>query len=197
MVAFVVVVIPGPGVLFIIGRAVSIGRRAALLTVVGHAAGVYVQALAVAAGVGAIVAASAGALTAIRLAGAIYLVWLGVQTIRHRRAATTADAPVERTAHVLRAAFLVGITNAKAIVFFVAVLPQFVEPGAGGVPAQMALLGAIFIALALVTDSAWALAAARARRWFASSPRRLERLTAAGGGVLVGLGGLLASGRQP
>jgi threonine/homoserine/homoserine lactone efflux protein len=195
--ATVIILIPGPGVLFIIGRAISQGRAAALQTVVGHAAGVYVQVVAVSLGVGAVIAASAAALAVIRLGGAAYLVWLGIQTIRRRRESTRSP---ERQQHgvgrVLRDAFLVGVTNAKAIVFFIAILPQFVDRGAGHAGVQMLLLGLVFVAIALVSDSLWALAASRARAWFSSSPRRLERLTASGGAMLIGLGAYVAFGRR-
>ncbi len=85
-----------------------------------------------------------------------------------------------------------GVTNPKTIVFFVAVLPQFVSPDSGAVPLQLALLGGIFFVIALACDSVWALAAGMARAWFASDPRRLARMGAGGGVMLIGLGGALA-----
>ena len=91
---------------------------------------------------------------------------------------------------------VVGAANPKSIVFFTAILPQFVDRH-GAVPVQMAVLGGVFVAIALVLDTLWALAAGSARHWFASEPRRLERLTATGGVVMIGLGARLAlSGRN-
>src|SRR5215207_406163 len=133
--SFVLVVVPGPSVLFVISRGVALGRRAALATVVGNAAGVYVQALLVAVGLGAVISRSATIFTTIKLAGAAYLVHLGVQAIRHRRTLSSVldVAEVRPTRHLLREGFVVGLANPKATVFFAAILPQFVEDG--GAPA--------------------------------------------------------------
>ena len=86
-----------------------------------------------------------------------------------------------------------GVTNPKTIAFFVAVLPQFVDYSAGGIPWQLAELGLVFVVLALICDSCWALAAGTARAWFANSPKRIARLRATGGGMMIGLGGVLPS----
>ena len=88
--------------------------------------------------------------------------------------------------------FVVGITNPKTIAFFVAVLPQFVDLTSGSVPLQLFELGMIFVVLALICDSVWALAAGAARDWFGRSPRRLAAMSATGGGLMIGLGGILA-----
>ncbi|GAA1222496.1 LysE family translocator [Microbacterium maritypicum] len=189
----VIIAIPGPSVLFVIGRSLSLGRRAGVLSVVGNALGTVPAVLAVAFGVGAIVASSVVAFTVIKIIGAVYLVWLGVQAIRHRHAHTTdADRTPASTGRLLRQGFIVGITNPKTIAFFVAVLPQFVSPSTGPVWAQLLLLGLLFQALALVCDSVWALAAGTARTWFARSPRRMSTLSGTGGVMMIGLGGTLA-----
>lgn len=196
----VLVVIPGPSVLFAVGRALSVGRRAALLTVVGNATGVYVQVVAVALGLGAVVASSITVFTVVKLVGAAYLIYLGVQAIRHRHASTevvAADREPTRPRKVLREGFVVGITNPKMIVFLAAALPQFVDRSAGHVPGQMLLLGALVPLIALTSDSAWALAAGTAREWFARSPRRLEVMGGAGGLAMIGIGASLAvTGRK-
>ncbi|WP_405133640.1 LysE family translocator [Nocardia sp. NBC_01388] len=191
----ILIVIPGPGVLFVIGRALSSGRRAALLSVLGHSLGVLAMLVLVAAGLGAVVAASAIALTVVKLAGAVYLIYLGVQAIRERRSlreAWESRAEPAQGVRLLRQAFLVGVSNPKAIIFFSAVLPQFVSPSAGRVPLQILILGLIFVAIALVSDSTWALAAGLARDWFGRSPKRLENLGAAGGVMIIGLGATVA-----
>jgi threonine/homoserine/homoserine lactone efflux protein len=199
---FLMVVVPGPSVLFTISRALTVGRRDALLTVVGNATGVYTQVVAVAFGLGVLVTTSAAVFTAIKLAGAVYLVYLGVQAIRKRRKlteamASTVRAAPGRTLAVLRDGFVVGFANPKSIVFLAAILPQFVDAGAGSVPAQMLLLGICLPAIALATDSVWALVAGTARSWFARSPRRLELIGGTGGLVMIGLGTTLAfTGRK-
>lgn len=181
--------VPGPSLLFTIGRALTVGRREALLSVVGNALGVTAQVALVALGLGAIVAASATAYTAIKLLGAAYVVWLGVQAIRHRSDARLAmqSATPARRGHPVRIGFTVGATNPKTIVFFVAFLPQFTDPG-GPVAPQTMLLGLVFGVLAVVSDGTWALAAGAARTWFAQRPSRLDTLSAAGGTMMIGLG---------
>ena len=200
VIAVVLILVPGPSVIFVVTRSLTLGRRAGLATVVGNATGVYVQVVAVAFGVGALVQESIHVFTAIKLVGAAYLVYLGVQTFRHRRSLVAAlDAPVERklARRIFADAFVVGLFNPKVIVFFMAILPQFVDRSAGGVPLQMLLFGAIFCLLALVCDSIWALAAGTARAWLMRSPRRLEAIGATGGIVMVGRGaGLALAGRK-
>lgn len=193
--ATVLIVIPGPGVLFVIGRALTNGRRAALLSVLGHSLGVLVVLVFVALGLGAIVAASAIALNVVKLVGALYLMYLGVQAIRERRSlreALGANPEPAKQGKLLRQAVLVGLSNPKSIIFFSAVLPQFVDPASGSVPVQILVLGLIFLAIALVSDSAWGLAAGSARSWFARSPKRLEAVGGAGGVMIFGLGASVA-----
>ena len=164
--------VPGPSLLFTIGRALTVGRREALLSVVGNAIGVAAQVVLVAVGLGAVVAASATAYTAIKLLGAAYVVWLGVQAIRHRSDArlAMADATPVRRGHPVRIGFTVGATNPKTIVFFVAFLPQFTDPERARSALQTMLLGLVFGVLAMASDSTWALAAGTARTWFARRP---------------------------
>lgn len=198
--AFVLIVIPGPSVLFVISRGVVLGRRAALATVLGNCAGVYVQVAAVALGIGVLVERSAAIYTTVKLVGAGYLVWLGIRTFRRRRLLAATGAPVAAKSgrRILREGFVVGVTNPKAAVFFAAILPQFTDPAAGHVPLQMLVLGLVFVVIAMVCDGVWALVAGSAGQRLASSPRRLEAIGGAGGVVLVGLGlGLAVTGRKP
>ena len=160
--AFALIVVPGPSVLFTVGRALALGRMAGVATVAGNTLGVYVQVMAVAFGIGALVERSVIVFTVIKLGGAAYLIFLGVQAIRHRRRLAEALATrmeSKSVARVMADGFVVGIGNPKAIVFFAAVLPQFVDRQAGHVPQQLLLLGAVFAGIALLSDSAWALAA--------------------------------------
>ena len=189
----VVIAIPGPSVLFTISRALTVGRRAALLTVAGNEIGLCVQVVAVAFGVGAVLERSAQILTAVKFAGAAYLVFLGVQAIRHRTSMAEALAARLQPVTPLRAirdGFVVGVANPKSIVFFAVALPEFVSktPGHLPVPAQMLLLGMLFPVIALVLDGLWAVVADTARRWLVRSPRRLAMIGGTGGLVMIGLG---------
>ncbi|HYH34952.1 MAG TPA: LysE family translocator [Nocardioides sp.] len=188
--------VPGPSLLFTLGRALTVSLREALLSVVGNALGLLTQVLLVAVGLGAVVAASATAYTVLKLAGAAYVVHLGVQAIRHRsdaRAVLLAGGkPTERAGQALRTGFVVGASNPKTIVFFVAFLPQFTDPGAPALP-QVLALGVAFGLLAALSDSAWATAAGSARRWFAREPRWLDAMGTAGGVMMIGLGATLAA----
>ncbi|MFY9588096.1 MAG: LysE family translocator [Actinomycetota bacterium] len=198
--AFIIIVIPGPSVLFVISRGVALGRRAAIATVMGNTTGVLVQVIAVAFGVGAIVQRSALVFDVMKIAGAAYLIFLGVRMVRERKALSGLldVAVVPKSARRIYAdGFVVGVTNPKAAVFFAAVLPQFADPARGGVPLQILVLGLVFAAIAVVSDSAWGVAAGSLRAWLARSPHRLERLGGAGGLAIVGLGLNLAfSGRK-
>lgn len=193
--ALVLIVIPGPAVLFSVGRTLALGRTGGLLSVAGVALALLPIVALVALGVGGIIARSVPLFTGLKIAGALYLVYLGIQAIRHRRRSTAAAIDQAALPHSagrqLSQGFVVGITNPKTIAFFVAVLPQFVDLDAGGVPLQMIALGAVFALIAVVCDSIWVLAAAAARAWFARSPKRIETLTATGGGMMIGLGGIL------
>jgi len=193
--SLLITAIPGPSVLFVISRGISLGARAALVTVVANAVGVYLQVIAVALGLGALLQRSVIAFDIVKFAGAAYLVYLGVQQIRHRKDARGVDVIAEKLvlmSRIWREAFIVGVSNPKAAVFLAAVLPQFVVPAAGPVAAQVLILGLVFISVAIITDGAWGLFAGSARSWLSGSPHRLERLTAGGGVVLIGLGVRLA-----
>ena len=192
--AAVLIAVPGPSVLFVIGRSLALGRKGGLLSVLGNALGMIPQIVAVALGVGVALAQSVLLFTIVKFAGAAYLVFLGIQAIRHRGRSTTAADPSRSalTLRILREGFIVGATNPKSLVFFVAVLPQFVEYTSGAIPLQLAILGAVFLLIALVSDSIWALAAGTARQWFARSPRRISTLSTTGGAMMIALGGTLA-----
>ena len=198
--SFVLIVIPGPSVLFVVGRALAYGRRTALATVCGNAAGNYVVAACVAFGIGTLVERSVAVFTVVKLAGALYLVWLGIQAIRRRKALATAFAGVTEARGDRRAAregFLVGVTNPKALILFGAVLPQFVDRAAGHVPVQMLLLSLVSITIGLVSDSSWGVGASFVRSWFARSDRRFELVGGAGGLAMIGVGLTVAvTGRQ-
>jgi threonine/homoserine/homoserine lactone efflux protein len=198
--SLILIVIPGPSVLFVVGRALAHGRRTALASVLGNAVGVEVVAVCVALGVGTLVQRSALVFTAVKLAGGLYLVWLGVRAVRQRRGLVSAFAQAQAPRGGRRAAlegFVVGVANPKAVILFAAVLPGFVNRQAGDVPVQMILLSLVSFAIALASDSAWSLVASTARSWFGRSPRRLELVGGAGGLAMIGLGiSVAATGRK-
>jgi threonine/homoserine/homoserine lactone efflux protein len=193
--AFVLIAIPGPSVLFTVSRAITLGRGAGVATVAGNTVGAFTQVVAVAFGIGPLVERSVALFTVLKLAGAAYLVFLGVQAIRHRQSLAEAlGATIERktTTRIVIDGFTVGVTNPKVIVFFAAMLPQFVDRQAGNVPVQIIALGAIFAGIALISDSTWALAAGTVRNWLGRSQRRLELIGGIGGLAMIGIGARLA-----
>jgi len=189
--SLVLIAIPGPSVLFVIGRALSLGRGPAIAGVAGNAVGVYVVAVLVALGLGTLVQRSDAAFLAVKLIGGIYMLWLGVQAIRHRHdLAATLEVQVPQVSRwrAARQGFVVGIANPKALIIFGAVLPQFVNRSAGHVQEQMLLLSLVSFGTALISDSLWAVAAGTVRSWFAGSPHRLAAVGGAGGLAMIGVG---------
>ena len=190
--AMVIMLAPGPSVLFTIARAIAWGRKTAVATVAGNAAGMFVLSVFVALGLGPILQRSEIAYTSVQWGGGLYLIYLGVDAIKHRRvhAADMTNqgdvAPSMRRS--IRDGFWVGALNPKAIVFYAAVLPQFIDRERGSVTAQLILLGAIFSILAFLSDGTWGLLAGTARRWLATDPQRLEKLRATGGSIMILLG---------
>lgn len=202
VVAAVVIVIPGPSVLFVVSRALASGRQVALLSVLGNTMGEYLQVTAVAFGLGALAHQSVVLFTFMKLAGGLYLVYLGVRTFRERGQAESLVAlsqptPRRHPFHPFVEGVTVGATNPKTLVFLGAILPQFVTLASGHVTTQILFLGLVFSAIAVLSDSTWALVAGAARAWFVRSPRRLALIGGAGGLAIVAVGlGLLASGQR-
>jgi threonine/homoserine/homoserine lactone efflux protein len=196
----VLLVIPGPSVLFVVTRGVALGRRAALATVAGNEVGALVHVVAVSEGVGAIVQRSVAVFTVMKIVGAVYLVVLGARAMLHRGDLFGAiGAPTgPRSAVTLgRDGFLVGVSNPKTTLFFLAVLPQFADPARGHVSLQLLVLGLVFVGLAFVNDGLYGLAAGQVRRWLERSPRRMSRVGGASGLVMIGLGvRLVFTGRK-
>jgi threonine/homoserine/homoserine lactone efflux protein len=200
LVAFAIIVVPGPSVLFVISRGVAHGRRAALMTALGNETGELVQVVAVAFGLGAIVERSITVFTIVKIAGAAYLVFLGVQALRRRRVLAEAlaiEAAPKGSRRIFRDGFVVGATNPKTVILFTAILPQFVTRSNGHVTLQLLVLGLMSVLIALISDSAWALLAGTVRSWLGRSPRRLAAMGGTGGLVMIGLGLRLAfTGRK-
>jgi len=189
--SLVLIVIPGPGVLFVVGRALAHGRRTALATALGHAAGNYVVAAFVAVGLGTLLQRSAEAFVVVKIAGALYLIWLGIHAIRQRKSlaeAMAVAAPPREGWRAARDGAVVGFTNPKAYILFGAILPQFVNRGAGHVPEQMLVLALVSVFIGAISDCSWGFAASAVRNWFARSPRRIEMVGGAGGLAMIGVG---------
>ncbi|MEB3960488.1 LysE family translocator [Streptomyces kunmingensis] len=192
--SLLMIVIPGPSVLFIVGRALAHGRRTAFATALGNLVGSYLVIVAVAFGIGSLVERSAAVYLTVKMAGAAYLILLGVLAFQNRKKMRASSLRTERATtagsdlHTVLAGIVVGVTNPKGIVFFAAVLPQFVDHSAGQIPLQMLLLGLIPVSIGLVTDTMWGLTASAARHWFARSDRRLSLISGAGGFAMIGLG---------
>ena len=189
LIALVVIVIPGPSVVYTIGRALVLGRRAAVLSVLGNAIGVGFQIVAVAFGLGALIAQSAELFFFVKIFGALFLIYLGLSAIVKRKAKldTTVIENPPRTRRILLESMVVGITNAKTIVFFLAAFPQFISPGESPVT-QMLFMGLLFSIIGVASDSVWAIAAGTARDWLTASLGRLATVRAGGGAALTGLG---------
>lgn len=197
--ALVVIAIPGPSVVFVIGRALAYGRPVALASVLGNALGQLTIVLLVAVGLGVVVQESLTVFTVLKVAGAAYLVWLGIEAVRRRREFLGADPVllgVPMTARrAVRQGYLVGVSNPKGYLLLGAVLPQFVHRTDGHVQLQMLLLGLLANLIGLVSDSVWAVVASQLRAWFSRSPRRGEAMGAAGGLSMIGVGlGLVLTG---
>ena len=187
--ALLLLLTPGPAVLFIVTRTVEQGRRAGLVSMLGVHVGTLVHVAAAAAGVSAVLATSATAFGIVKYVGAAYLIYLGVRRILDRRPVMTA----ERTgAPRLRRAFVDGVVvnvlNPKTALFFLAFLPQFVDVARGAVGAQILGLGVLFVALGVITDGAYALTAGTAARWLRGRPRFLAGERWISGGMYIGLG---------
>jgi threonine/homoserine/homoserine lactone efflux protein len=199
LVALVVIAIPGPSVVFTIGRALTYGRAVALLTVVGNSFGLLAALVLVTIGLGEVVATSDAVYEVVKVAGALYLVLLGVQALRHRHGieVTGESGPPLRPDRALRQGFLVGFTNPKGYVMFVVLLPQFLDRDRGPYAVQMLLLGLVAFAIGLCSDSLWAVLASQLRRWFNASPKRGRRLGTVGGMSMIGLGVAVAVGGRP
>jgi threonine/homoserine/homoserine lactone efflux protein len=197
--ALVLLVTPGPGVLYVVARSVEQGRRAGLVSVLGLSAGALVHVGAAAAGISAILLASATAFGLVKALGAAYLIYLGIRTLLGRRSAANVEVYTSRTLHRLfRDGVLVSVLNPKIALFFLAFLPQFVDPHGAPVPQQIVVLGLVYVSLALVTDGGYALLASRLRGWLGTRglhgplPRYLC------GSVYLGLGISTAlTGRRP
>ncbi len=192
--ALALVVIPGPNLIYIITRGIQQGRRAAVMSSLGVQAGMVVHILLAAFGLSALVARSPVLYDVIRYAGAGYLIWIGVALLRKRRVevdevATLRPASMRR---LFLHGFAINMLNPKVILFVLALLPQFVDPARGSTAGQMLVLGAVFIGVALVSDTTFALASGSLGAWMKGHPDSARHRDRASGIVYLLLGLVVA-----
>jgi threonine/homoserine/homoserine lactone efflux protein len=193
-----ILLMPGPAVLFVVSRGISQGSRGALMSVAGLHAGSLVHVFAAAAGLSALLVRSGTAFSVVKYAGAVYLVYLGVRTLRsHSAAPLTVEVPLVSLKRSFREGFFVNVLNPKLALFFLAVLPQFVRANSGSVLGQILLLAVLFVLLGLLTDSVYALGAARLGSWMQTRPALARRQRTLAGVSYIGLGALAAFSPRP
>lgn len=195
--ALALIVVPGPAVLYIVSQSIDRGRLAGFVSALGIAAGALVHVAAAAIGLSSLLVSSAAAFNVVKYAGAAYLICMGLWTIFRRPGQEAAGAPSERR---LRRRFgqgvVVNVLNPKTALFFFAFLPQFVDPDKGAAALQIGVLGLLFVAIAVVSDSLWALAAGTASERLRGNRRFLSVQRYVSGSVFVGLGALTAAAKR-
>ena len=190
--AVIIILAPGPSVLFVIARAIAWGRATAVATVAGNVMGAFSLSVVVAVGLGPILQRSDLAFTSVQVLGGAYLVYLGISAIRHSQIHAndmTNQGDIRPPKwKSMREGFWVGALNPKGIVFFAAILPQFVDRKSGNITSQLILMGAIFAIIAFFSDGGWGILAGTIRNWLATEMRRLVRMRMTGGTVMIVLG---------
>lgn len=190
--AMIIILAPGPSVLFVIARAIAWGRATAVATVAGNVTGAFTLSLMVAFGLGPILQRSEAAFIGVQLLGGLYLIYLGIDALRHSK--IHAEDMVNQgdirpsASKSMRDGFWVGALNPKGLVFFAAILPQFIDRGSSNVTSQLVLMGATFAVLAFFSDGMWGVIAGTVREWMATSPSRLVLMRRIGGCVMITLG---------
>ena len=187
-----IILAPGPSVLFTIARAIAWGRLAAVATVIGNALGMFLVSVFVAVGLGPILQRSEILYNAIQWAGGGYLIYLGYSAI----VASKVDAQDMQSSGGFKPSFFtsvkngfwVGVLNPKSVVFFAAILPQFIDQEKNNITAQLLLLGAIFALIALISDGTYGLLAGTVRQWLSGDLKRLVFMRRFGGVVMIALG---------
>jgi threonine/homoserine/homoserine lactone efflux protein len=190
--SLIIIIVPGPSVLFTLARGVAWGRAVAVLTVLGNSLGTLTLSIIVAVGLGPLLSHSKTLTIILQLIGGGYLFWLGTGALRHRqehaRAMTERESQRPSNLRIVRQGYVVGILNPKSLVFFAAVFPHFVNRAKGNVTVQLLILGAIFSVMAFCSDSTWGIIAGTAREWLSGSPTRLVVLRTVGACVMMTLG---------
>lgn len=187
-----IILIPGPSVMFVIARAVAWGRVTAVLTALGNALGMLLLSVFIAIGLGPLLQRSELLLLVVQVLGGLYLIHLGLDAYRHRQVHADDMIKIEEVKpsnfQILRQGFTVGALNPKALVFFSAVFPQFVDAEAGSITFQLLMFGVIFAILSFLLDGMWGLIVGSSRDWFVTSKNRLVVLRVVGAVVMMALG---------
>ena len=193
--SILIIMVPGPSVLFTLARGVAWGRSVAVLSVLGNSLGTLLLSLVVALGLGPLLSHSRTFSVVLQLAGGCYLLYLGADALRHRhqhaQAMTQREAERPARRRIIRQGFTVGVLNPKSLVFFAAVFPHFVDRPRGHITLQLVVLGVVFSVMAFFSDGTWGLIAGTARQWLSGSAARLVTLRSIGGGVMCALGLLI------
>jgi threonine/homoserine/homoserine lactone efflux protein len=195
--AFIIAAIPGPGIFYVAARTLSGGRAAGIASTFGTALGGLVHVIAGGLGVSAIILASAQLFTALKLVGALYLIWLGIKTFRDTGIAPPEQIEPAGTRRAFRDGVIVEALNPKTAAFFLAFIPQFIEPAMGYVALQFVVLGMISVALNTFADVIVVILASTARANLMRRPQLIQRLRQGSGLFIAGLGLSLALTRRP
>ena len=187
--ALLLLVIPGPAVFYIVGRSIGHGRSAGLVSALGVGVGSLFHTAAAAVGLSALLMSSAVAFAAVKYLGAAYLIYLGVQKLRHEESfEPSGDAPRVKLGRIFAQGIVVNVLNPKSALFFFAFLPQFVDASRGNVAAQILFLGVLFAVLGVTSDSLWALFAGSVANRLRRNPRWMRTQRYVSGGMLISLG---------
>jgi threonine/homoserine/homoserine lactone efflux protein len=187
--ATVLLVIPGPAVFYIVGRSIGQGRRAGVVSALGIFAGGFAHVTAAALGLSALLVSSALAFSAVKYLGAAYLIYLGMQKLRSNESFAPSEArEPEKLRRVFGQGALVSVLNPKEALFFLAFLPQFVDPSRGAITPQILFLGLLFLCMGVISDSLWALSAGTVAQWLRGNSRWTSAQRYVSGGTLISLG---------
>ena len=186
---FVFLVIPGPAVLYVVGRSIGHGRAVGLVSVLGIHVGTLIHVAAAAVGLSALLVSSAAAFAAVKYMGAVYLIYLGIQKFRRDESfELSSDSGRLKLSRIFVQGVIVNVLNPKTALFFFAFLPQFVDPSRGNVAGQIFFLGLLLTAMGLTSDTAWALSAGTVAHVLRRSPRWMRTQRYVSGGMLISLG---------
>jgi threonine/homoserine/homoserine lactone efflux protein len=189
--AALLLAIPGPAVLYIVGRSIGQGRNAGLVSALGIGVGTLIHTLAAAVGLSALLVSSATAFSVVKYLGAAYLVYLGIQRLRSKQplaAASDTTAPQATLARAFSQGIVVNVLNPKTALFFFAFLPQFIDPARGHVATQILSLGVLFACMGTTSDSLWALFSGSVAGWLRNNHRWMRNERYVSGGILISLG---------
>jgi threonine/homoserine/homoserine lactone efflux protein len=188
--AALLLAIPGPAVLYIVGRSIGQGRNAGLVSALGIGVGTLIHTLAAAVGLSALLVSSATAFSVVKYLGAAYLVYLGIQRLRSKQSLAASDttAPQATLARVFSQGIVVNVLNPKTALFFFAFLPQFIDPARGRVATQILSLGVLFACMGTTSDSLWALFSGSVASWLRNNQRWMRNERYVSGGILISLG---------